>query len=201
MEMEEQVEKAWTVCGRSYKRTEEFWGRTSKTGIQKITCEPCASFLLVMAFSYTLHDGIPSAGSFSYSPMLLYMGSFSWFTHPVLVYVWSTSCAGLYGKFLLHAQCWFIWGVSLTHPMLASFSWEFLSSGLCWLLYVGNFFFTKQIFQVNKNVHNWVMLLLFKAEVDIQYRLHKVASCLPLQADSAEINTNMKWVPVISVKQ
>ena len=36
--------------------------------------------------------------------------------------------------------------------------------------------------------------MLFKAEVDIQCRLHKVASCLP--ADSAEINTNMKWVPV-----
>ena len=44
------------------------------------------------------------------------------------------------------------------------------------------------------------MLLLFKAEVDIQYRLHKVASCIPLPADSAEINTNMKWVPV-SIKQ
>ena len=26
-------------------------------GIQKSTCEPCASFLLVMTFSYTLHDG------------------------------------------------------------------------------------------------------------------------------------------------
>ena len=25
-------------------------------GIQKITCEPCASFLSVMTFSYTLHD-------------------------------------------------------------------------------------------------------------------------------------------------
>ena len=37
-------------------------------------------------------------------------------------------------------------------------------------------------------------MLLFKAEADIQYMLHKVASCLP--ADSAEINTNMKWVPV-----
>ena len=37
-------------------------------------------------------------------------------------------------------------------------------------------------------------MLLFKAEADIQYRLHKVASCLP--ADSAEINTSMKWVPV-----
>ena len=30
-------------------------------------------------------------------------------------------------------------------------------------------------------------MLPFKAEVDIQYRLHKVASCLP--ADSAEIQT------------
>ena len=40
------------------------------------------------------------------------------------------------------------------------------------------------------------MLLLLKAEVDIQYRLHKVALCLPFPADNAEINTNMKWVPV-----
>ena len=38
-------------------------------------------------------------------------------------------------------------------------------------------------------------MLLFKAEADIQYRLHKVASCLP--ADSTEMNTNMKlWAPV-----
>ena len=33
--------------------------------------------------------------------------------------------AGLYGEFLLHAQCWFIWVVSLTHPMLASFLGSF----------------------------------------------------------------------------
>ena len=39
-------------------------------------------------------------------------------------------------------------------------------------------------------------MLLFKAEVDIQCRLRKVASCLP--ADSAEIKPNIKWV---SVKQ
>ena len=38
--------------------------------------------------------------------------------------------------------------------------------------------------------------MLFKAEADIQYRLHKVVPCLPVPADSAEINTNMKWVPV-----
>ncbi len=36
--------------------------------------------------------------------------------------------------------------------------------------------------------------MLFKVEAEIQYRLYKVASCLP--ADSAEINTNMKWVSV-----
>ena len=34
--------------------------------------------------------------------------------------------------------------------------------------------------------------MLFKVEAEIQYRLYKVASCLP--ADSAEINTNMKWI-------
>ena len=39
--------------------------------------------------------------------------------------------------------------------------------------------------------------MLFKAEEDIQCRLHKVASCLP--ADSAEMNIKMKWVPVITV--
>ncbi len=47
--------------------------------------------------------------------------SFTWgvslsLTHPVLVYVGSTSCTHL---------CWFIWGVSLTHPMLASFLGSF----------------------------------------------------------------------------
>ena len=36
--------------------------------------------------------------------------------------------------------------------------------------------------------------MLFKVEAEIQYRLYKVASCLP--ADCAEINTNMKWVSV-----
>ena len=49
-------------------------------------------------------------------------------THPVLVYVGSTTCVpcvGLYGEFLLHAQCWFTCGVSLTDPMLASFLGSF----------------------------------------------------------------------------
>ena len=48
--------------------------------------------------------------------LLVYMGSFSYMPS-----------AGLRVEFLLHAHCWFTCGVSLTHHMLASFSWEFLS--------------------------------------------------------------------------
>ena len=89
-------------------------------------------------------------------------------TCPVLVYEWSFS-------FIPHAG-FFLFGVSLIiRSMLASLCREFL-------LYKTK----RKNVKVNKNVHNWVMLL-FKAEVDIQCRLHKVASCLP--ADSAEINT------------
>ena len=35
---------------------QELQQKSFEGGIQKITCEPCASFLLVMTFSYTLHD-------------------------------------------------------------------------------------------------------------------------------------------------
>ena len=64
----------------------------------------------------------------------------------------------LCGEFLLHIPCWllFMWGVSLIHPMLASFyvgdslthpvlavlCGEFLRHILCWLLYVGSFSLT-----------------------------------------------------------
>ena len=116
--MEEHEGKTWNVCGRSYKRTEELWGRTSKTGIKKITLEPCASFLLVTTLSYssyTLHVPwwlILSVGSFSYTVTVL--SCFTWgvslsLTHPVLVYAGSTSCM---------LPCWFIWGVSLAWPVL-----------------------------------------------------------------------------------
>ena len=49
---------------------------------------------------------------------------------PVLVYNYMGSffympSAGLYGEFLLHVQCWLTCGVSLTHPMLASFLGSF----------------------------------------------------------------------------
>ena len=132
-------------------------------------------FLLVLHTLCWVIQGAPLAGSAPWP---------CWF-------IWGFSympSAGLYGEFLLHAQCWFRCGVSLTvtHPMPASLCSKFL-------LYKTK---RKDVkLKVNKNVHNWEMLLFnFKAEVDIQCRLHKVASCLP--ADSAEINTNMKWVPV-----
>ena len=62
-------------------------------------------------------------------------------------------CAGLHGEFLLHAQCWFMCGVFLTHPMLASFSWEFLRSMLASLCREFLLFKRKNV-KVNKNVHN-----------------------------------------------
>ena len=79
-----------------------------RTGIQKITREPCASFLLVMIFSYTLHDGSFFLWGVTWGvPLRL--------THPVLVYAWSTSCGPL---------CWVTWGVSLTCPVLV-YMWSF----------------------------------------------------------------------------
>ena len=55
-----------------------------------------------------------------------FIGSFSYTSHAGFVFFFSSS-----GEFLLHIPCcrvsFFIWGVSLTHPMLASFlSGEFL---------------------------------------------------------------------------
>ena len=151
------------VAVLSYKRTAELWGRTSKTGIQKITRKPCASFLLL-----SFHDDFLLHTPwlflfFLWGVSLTVPCCFTWgvslgLTHPVLVYVGSTSCMHL---------CWFIWGVSRTCPVLVymgSFSYmpsaglhvEFplhifllgvslLRSMLASLsVYVGNFFFTKQ---------------------------------------------------------
>ena len=137
MKMEEQGGKTLNVCAGAT-REQEFWGRTSKTGIKKITCVPCASFLL--------HDcaGL-CGGHLLCTPVLIYMGSFSYMPS-----------AGLRVEFLLHI---FLWGVSLIRSMLASLCREFL-------LYK-----TKRNVKVNKNAHSWVMFF-FKAEADIQYRLH-----------------------------
>ena len=42
----------------------------------------------------------------------------------------------------LRTEFFFIWGVSLTHPMLVSFYVRSLAHIPCWLLYVGNFSYT-----------------------------------------------------------
>ena len=92
-------------------------------------------FLLVLHTLCWVIQGAPLAGSAPWP---------CWF-------IWGFSympSAGLYGEFLLHAQCWFRCGVSLTvtHPMPASLCSKFL---LCK---------TKNV-KVNKKVHNCVMLL------------------------------------------
>ena len=120
--------------------------------------------------------------------MQLYMGSFSQsYTpcavlcgeHHLLVYNYMGSffympSAGLYGSFSYMPSAG-LRVVSLTHPMLAGISLtRSMLASLCreFLLYKTK---RKNVkLKVNKNVHNRVMLLLFKAEVDIQYRLHKV---------------------------
>ena len=147
MEMEEQEGKTWNVCGRSYKRTEvlreDFKDWNSKNNLWALCQFPFSDDFLL----HTPWWLILSAGSFSYSPMLLYMGSFSWsytpcaglcgehlLCAPILVYMGSFSympSAGLRVEFLLHTPCWLLLlGVSLIRSMLAS---------LC-----RDFFFTKQ---------------------------------------------------------
>ena len=61
---------------------------------------------------------------------------------------WLHFRASLSGEFVIPMPCWllfsflFIWGVSFTHPMLASFlSGEFLLHIPCWLHFVSFFFF------------------------------------------------------------
>ena len=83
---------------------------------------------------------------------------FMWGTPPVLVYNYMGSffympSAGLHVEFLLLTPCWLLFlGVSLIRSTLASSCRDFL------------LFKTKRKnVKVNKNVHNWVMLL-FKAE-------------------------------------
>ena len=176
MEMEEQKGKTWNICGRSYTRTEELRGRTSRTGIQIITLEPCASFLLVITFSYTLHNGQFFLWGVSLTVPCCFTRGVS-LRCPVLVSAGSKSCAPM------HPPCWFIWGVSLIIMPCAVLGVEFLLHTPCWLLFLWSFIWsmlaslrskfllyktkTKNV-KVRKKVHNWV-ILLFKAEVVIQY--------------------------------
>ena len=93
---------------------------------------PCWLHFYLGSFSYTSHAGF-----------ILKSGEFLWH----IPFWTSFSC----GEFLLHIPCWlhfylrsfsdtshagfiFIWGVSLTHPLLISFlSGEFLLHIPCWL--------------------------------------------------------------------
>ena len=105
-----------------------------------------ASFISGVGFSYTSHTGF-----------IFYLGSFSYTSHACFLCV----------EFLLHIPCWllfflslmwgetqvytsragfiFIWGVSLTHPMLISFFYcgKFLLHIPYWLcFYLGSFSYT-----------------------------------------------------------
>ena len=114
--------------------------------------------------------------TFSYMPIPFYKGSFS-FTNFLLVYV---------GSFL-HALCWFHSLGSFSYTVYAGFFMWGISSlqnkrttttSKCHL----------QLVKVNKKLHNWV-ILLFKAEGDVTYRLQKVTAWLP--AESAGKDTNL----------
>ena len=135
MEMEEQEGKTWNVCGRRYKRTEEFWGRTSKTGIQKITLSPISDDFLL----HTPWWLILSAGSFSYSPILLYMGSFSYTITVPCCFTWGVSltvpCCFTWGVSLA-VPCCFTWGISLslTHPVLV-YAGSTCCAPACWVIW------------------------------------------------------------------
>ena len=136
-----------------------FEGGLQRLEFKKITCEPHCQFPFSNDFLLQLHTPwwlILSVGSFWYSPLLLYMGSFSFsYTpcaglcreHLLLVYMGTFSympSAGLRVEFLLHTPCWLLFlGVSLIMSMLASLCREFL------------LFKTKRKnIKVNKNVHN-----------------------------------------------
>ena len=125
------------VAVLSYKRTAELWGRTSKTGIQKITCKPCASFLL-LSFSddFILHTPWSLfffCGEFLLQSHAALHGEFLLVLHTLCWFMWEAplacTCAGLYGEFLLHAWCWFIWGVSLIWPILRTSSMKYDTRG------------------------------------------------------------------------
>ena len=64
-------------------------------------------------------------GEFLVQSIAALHGEFLFFLHTLCWFMQGAPLAGLYGDFFLHAQCWFTCGVSLTHPMLASFLGSF----------------------------------------------------------------------------
>ena len=108
---------------------------------------PCWLHFYLGSFSYTSHAGFfLNLGSFSYTSnagFIFYVGSFCYTSH-----------AGLkklkyFGEFLFHTPYLFlfIWGVSLTHPVLTSFlSGEFLLHNPCLLyFYLESFYYISDV--------------------------------------------------------
>ena len=121
---------------------------TSKAGINLIwgvsLTYPLPASFYVGSFSYT------SRSAFNFISWFLlhipcWLHFYFCFTHPMLV--WYPMLVWFYcGEFLLHTPCWLlflIWGVSLTHPVLFSFS---SAESLLYIFllhfYVGNFSYT-----------------------------------------------------------
>ena len=95
---------------------------------------PCWLLFFCFLFFFSL-------GSFSYTSLLafffffFYLGSFSYTSRAGFIFSWGVSlthpklASYLWGEFLLHILCCFVWflflffisGVSLTHPMLGLF--------------------------------------------------------------------------------
>ena len=120
-----------------------------------------------LEFSYTSHAGFSSfnLGSFSYTSRagfifiwgvslthlvlaLFYLGSYSYISHAGFFFSFSVGTFSLFFFlefcYISHARFILIWGVSLTHPVLASFfSGEFLLHTPCWLYFsLGSFSYT-----------------------------------------------------------
>ena len=117
----------------------------------------CAGFFFFLHFSFfksrksLLHISCLLyfyAGSFSYTShhagfSFFNLGSFSYTSRAGIIFIWGVSlthpvlASFLSGEFSYtsHASFIFLWGVSLTHPMLASFLCGEFPHILCWLLF------------------------------------------------------------------
>ena len=81
---------------------------------------------------------------FFYIFFSFFLGSFTYTSSAGLIFIWGVSLTHpvmglvLSADLLLHIPCWFFTGgVSLTHPVLPSFlCWEFLLHIPCWFLFL-----------------------------------------------------------------
>ena len=99
---------------------------------------PCCLHFYLRRFMWEVSLTHPVLPSFLSGKV--YVGSFSYTSRVAFIFIWE----GLCGKFLLHIPCClhfylgrFMWGVSLTHPVLPSFLSE--------KVYVGSFSYTSRV--------------------------------------------------------